>query len=126
MKAAILTMATTRTYDNHADALFVLDKQEEAKVLEAIQQQQLSDDGILVIIEGYASLQSLGTDQKILISDIIRSRASGNHPNTELLSREVTYFSGRGIFGLRVVFTTSPLKRIVYDIVNGDIQESHV
>jgi hypothetical protein len=126
MKAAILTMASIRRYDNHIDALSVLDERQRATVLNAIQQQHLSDEGMLILIEGYASKQSVGSDQEILLFDALRSEASGNNPNTELLNREVIYTSGRGILSVRVVYTTNPLKRIVYDIANGEIREAHV
>jgi hypothetical protein len=125
MKAAIFTMASVRRYDRHTDALFILEEQQEAQVIEAIRQQQLSEDGMLIVIEGYASLQTTGS-HKILLFDVIPAQATGNNPNTELLNREVIYFSGRGILGIRVVYTTNPLKRIVYEIAQGEIREAHV
>src|SRR5437016_3930778 len=126
MKAAVLTMASVQTFDKHEDAFYVLDDQQEATVRQAIQQQQQADDGILIVIEGYASLQGIGIHD-ILLKDVIQTEASGNNPNTEWLNREVIYFNGRGILGLRVVYTTNPLKRIVYDIsAGGDIQIAHV
>lgn len=125
MEAAILTMASIRRYDNHTDALFVLDEQQEAKILEAIQQRQLSNKGMLIIVEGYATIQKTGPHQELL-SEVITAQATGNNPNTEPLHRQAIYFGERGILGLRVVYTTNPLKRIVYDIASGDIQEAHV
>ena len=125
MKAAILTMAGTRMYDKHTDALYVLDEQQEAQVLKVIQQQQLADTGMLIIVEGYATIQKTGSHQELL-SEVITTQAAGNNPNTETLYRQVIYFGVRGILGLRVVYTTNPLKRIVYDITSGDIREAHV
>ncbi len=125
MQAAILTMAGIRRYGNHADALYVLEEQQETKVLEAIQQRQLSDKGLLIVVEGYATIQKTGSHQELL-SEVITAQATGNNPNTEPLHRQVVYFGGRGILGLRVVYTTNPLKRIVYDIAKGDIREAHV
>jgi hypothetical protein len=126
MKAAVLTMAGIRQYDNLTSALFVLDEQQEANVLEAIQQRKLSDEGMVIIVEGYASIQKTGPHAE-LVSEIVTTQATGNHPNAEALHRQVIYYAGRrSILGLRVVYTTNPLKRIVYDIAHGDIQESHV
>jgi hypothetical protein len=125
MKAAILTMAGIRRYDAHQDALYVLEQQQENQVLEAIQQQQFSDTGLLIVIEGYATVQKTGSHQELL-SEVITTQATGNNPNTETLYRQVIYFGGRGILGLRVVYTTNPLKRIVYDIAGDDIREAHV
>ena len=125
MKAAILTMAGIRRYDVHTQALYVLDEQQEAKVLAEIQQKQLSDTGLLIVIEGYATLQKTGSHQELL-SEVITTQATGNNPNTETLYRQVIYFGERGILGLRVVYTTNPLKRIVYDIAGDDIREAHV
>ncbi len=125
MQAAILTMASIRRYDKHTDALFVLDKQQETQVLEAIQQQQLADEGMLIVIEGYASLQNVGSHQ-ILLNDVIPTATSDKDPNPEWLNREVIYFGGQGILGLRVVYTTNPLKRIVYELAQGEIREAHV
>jgi len=125
MEAAIVSMASIRRYDNHAEALYALDEQQEAKVLEAIQQQQLPDKGILIIVEGYATIQKTGRHQQLL-DEVVTTQATGNSPNTETIHRQVVYFSGRGILGLRVVYTTNPLKRIVYEIANGEIREAHV
>ena len=125
MKAAILTMAGIRLYDNEADALFALTQQQGTKVLEAIQQRQPSDSGMLIVIEGYASLQGVGLHE-VLLNDVIPTTTSGKDPNPEWLNREVIYFDGQGILGLRVVYTTNPLKRIVYEIAQGEIREAHV
>ncbi len=127
MKAVVLTMASIRRYDNHTEALFVLEEAQETTVLEAIQQQQLPGNGMLIIVEGYATIQKTGRHQQLL-DEVVTAQASGNNPNSEELHRQVVYLfqSQTGIIGLRVVWTTDPLKRIVYDVVNGDIQESHV
>lgn len=125
MNAVILTMASTRKFGSHINALGILDEPQETKVLEAIQQHQLPDTGMLIIVEGYATIQKSGPSIELL-SEVVVSQASGNNPNSETLHRQVIYFNGRGILGLRVVYTTSPLKRIVYDITGGDIQEAHV
>jgi hypothetical protein len=126
MKAVILTMAAIRKYDNLVGALEALGEEGD-KVVDLLQQNQIpASGGILIFIEGYASLQSVGSDQIILLREIIRAEALGNNPNTELLNRVVIYFGGKGILNLRVVYTTNPLKRIVYDITSEDIRESHV
>lgn len=127
MKAVVLTMAHAQKYDNHEDAFYRLSDQQAATVRKAIQESQLADDGILVVVDGYASIQSVGSGQTIILTEVIPSEASGNHPNTEWLSREVIYYDGRGVLGVRVVYTTTPMKRIVYDIsADGDIQIAHV
>lgn len=126
MKAAVLTIAGVQKHDRYEDAFYILDDQQEATVRQEIQQRQLADTGILIVIEGYASLQGIGIHD-ILLKDVIQTEASGNNPNTEWLNREVIYYNGRGILGLRVVYTTNPLKRIVYDITTeGNIQVAHV
>ena len=127
MKAVILTMASIRRYDDHADALYVLEEEEKTQVLEAIQRQQLSDAGMLIVIEGYANIQSVGSDQTVLMTGEAQTEAAGNSPNAETLYRQAIYFGGRGVLGVRVVYTTDPLKRIVYDITaEGDVQVAHV
>ncbi len=125
MKAVVLTMASIRNYDDHTEALYVLEDAQEATVLEAIQQQQLPDNGMLIIVEGYATIQKTGRHQQLL-DEVVTAQASGNNPNSEQLHRQAIYFSGRGILGLQVVYTTAPLKRIVYEIANGEIREAHV
>lgn len=126
MKAAVLTVAATHKYDNHADALFVLDELQKAIVLQAIQRQQLSEDGFLIVIEGWANIQIIGPCHTLL-SEVVESEAWGTNPNKETLCREVIFYEDQGILGLRVTYTSSPLKRIVYDITaDGDILAAHV
>jgi len=126
MKAVVLTMASIRQFDRHEDAFYVLDDQQKARVLEAIQQQQLSDAGMLIVIEGWANIQIIGPC-RTLLSEFVQSQAWGTNPNKETLCREVIFYEDQGILGLRVTYTSSPLKRIVYDITTeGDIQVAHI
>lgn len=142
MEAVILSMAGIRKYDDHTKALYVLEETQKNKVLEKIQKlqtsrepiqsclgseavQQLQFPGLLIIIEGYATIQKTGRHQQ-LINETVTTEATGNHPNSERLYRQVLYFDELGILGLRVVYTTNPLKRIVYEIANGEITEAHV
>lgn len=127
MKAVVLTMARIRKYDDHTEALFVLEEAQEAIVLEAIQQQQLPDNGILIIVEGYATIQKTGRHQQLL-DEVVTTESTGNNPNIETIHRQVIYLfqSQTGILGLRVVYTTNPLKRVVYEIANGEITGAHV
>jgi hypothetical protein len=90
MKAAVLTIASVKQFDAYEDALYVLDDQQEAAVRAEVQERQLSGNGILIIIEGYASLQGVG-NHHILFSYVIPTRTSGINPNTEWLNREVIY-----------------------------------
>ena len=126
MKAVILTIAGIQKYDDHKVALSTLDRQQRDGIHHNIQQVQLSDSGILVFIESYATLQVTGT-VTMLWNQVVQTVSSGNQPNSELLYHQAIYFKGDGILGLRVVYTTNPLKRIVYDITSdGNIREAHV